>query len=86
MRRLFSVNYLGAAVFTVVLMLNVSVGLNSYADFDVTLANIEAIAQNEDGSVTCNSPNCNGGLCHYFQNDDLCPCAFDGTNGSRCSF
>jgi len=69
------------SAFAVIIGFNINAGLKSSAVFDVSLSSLEALAKDElpEVVITCSNPNCYGGKCHYFQNDDLCPCKFSGS-------
>ena len=79
---------LGVAAFAAVLMFNVNVGLRNYAEYDVAIANIEAIAKYEDGgggvTLTCSKSSCHGKLCHEYTGNWVCPCDPTGKWQDQC--
>jgi len=74
----------GLLAFAAVIAINVSVILSGSTQTDISLAFIEALAQNEGGTITCNKGDCYGFLCHEYTGDSGCPCAASGDPADLC--
>jgi len=73
----------GAVAFVVAVMFNFSAGLGNSAQMDIILANVEALAQKEDG-IDCDRGNCYGGICHEMTGYTECPCRANGKPSDTC--
>lgn len=80
-------SFVGLAAFAGLMAFNVNMGLNSNAEIDVMLANMEVIAQTElpDTNIDCTQSNCRGGRCHQSTYNSSCPCEANGMPGWTCN-
>jgi hypothetical protein len=83
-RKVFSI--IGIAAVTGVIAVTITTSLHNDTQLDIALANIEAIAQSEDGAtIECTQSNCRGGKCHQSSYDPSCPCTANGYPGWTCN-